>query len=410
MKKIGVGLIGWGFMGRMHTYALRAIPLMYPGIDFTPVLSCVCSRRIEMAREAAQTAGYREYTDDYRALLAREDVEVVSICTPNKLHEEMAIAALAAGKHVYIDKPLAVTPESANRIALAARNAPGKTQMVMNNRFFPATLRAKSLVEEGGIGDVTGFSARYLHSGSVDENKPIGWKQETQGGVILDLASHALDLITWLIGEPKRVFCAVNTLYSSRPRKGGGVETALAEDHALMTLQMPGGALGTIEASKVATGENDELSFAVYGKKGALKFDLMSPEWLWYFDNTAPETSLGGTRGFTRIECVGRYDKPAGVFPPPKNAVGWDRGHIHCYYSFWTAWRTTKSRFATSPSARVSSRFCTRRPFPRGKAAGWIYKAIAKGLAEHVFRTPERSLISPATGPTRHARQRRRVA
>ena len=187
MKTIGVGLIGWGFMGKTHTHALRSIALFYPDIDFKVRLVCVCSRRLEKAKEAAELVGYEKYTDDYRELLADPEIDVVSICTPNDQHEEMAIAALKAGKHVYIDKPLAVTAESAARIAEAAKNAPGKTKMVFNNRYTPAVMRAKELVEEGKIGDVLSFQMRYLHSGSIDPNKPIGWKQQMQGGVLLDL-------------------------------------------------------------------------------------------------------------------------------------------------------------------------------------------------------------------------------
>lgn len=334
MKTIGIAVIGWGFMGRTHTHALRSIPMMYPGIDFQPVLKCVCSRREAPAREAMELLGFESYTTDWRTILTRDDIDVVSVCTPNALHEEMAVALLKAGKHVYLDKPMAVTLDSARRIAAAARESGAYSQMVMNNRFLPATMRAKQLAEEGALGEIIGFHAQYLHSGSVDEARPIGWKQEAQGGVILDLASHALDLVTDICGFPKRVMCAANTLYASRPTKTGGVETDLAEDHAILTLRMPNGALGTVEASKIATGTNDEMGFEIYGKKGALKFDLMEPGWLWYFDNTVPEAPLGGRRGFTRIECIARYPAPAGTFLPPKNAIGWDRGHIHCYYSF----------------------------------------------------------------------------
>ena len=124
MRTIGIGLIGWGFMGRAHTHALKSISLFYPGAGFRVRLAHVCSRRAEKAREAAEAEGYARWTDDYRALLADPEVEVVSICTPNELHEEMAVAALRAGKHVYIDKPLAVTAESAARIAQAAQDAP----------------------------------------------------------------------------------------------------------------------------------------------------------------------------------------------------------------------------------------------------------------------------------------------
>ena len=334
MKSIGVAVIGWGFMGRTHTHALRAIPLMYPGIDFKPVLKCVCSRREEPARKAMEDLGFESYTTDWKTLLTRDDIDVVSICTPNAMHEEMAIAFLRAGKHVYIDKPLSVTYESALRIAEVAKESGVYTQMVMNNRFLPATMRAFELAQEGALGEIIGFHAQYLHSGSIDEKKPIGWKQQMEGGVILDLASHALDLVTAICGYPEKVMCAVNTLYGARPTKDGGTETALAEDHAILTLRMSNGALGSVEASKIATGTNDEMGFEIYGKKGAVKFDLMEPGWLWFFDQTVPEAPLGGKRGWTRIESMARYPAPAGTFLPPKNAIGWDRGHIHCYYSF----------------------------------------------------------------------------
>ena len=321
-------------MGKTHTHALRSIALFYPDIDFRVRLVHVCSRRLEKAKEAAELVGYEKYTDDYRDVLADPEVDVVSICTPNDQHEEMAIAALKAGKHVYIDKPLAVTSESAARIAEAAKSAPGKTHMVFNNRYSPAILRAKQLMEEGRVGDILSFQARYLHSGSIDPNKPIGWKQQLQGGVILDLGSHALDLLTMLMGYPEKVFCKTRTLYASRPTKDGSTESGLSEDHALMMLQMPDGALGSVEASKIATGSNDELTIEIRGTKGAISWNAMDPNYVYYFDQTLPESPLGGMRGFTQIESVARYPAPGGIFLPPKNSVGWDRGHIHCYYTF----------------------------------------------------------------------------
>lgn len=349
MKTIGIAVIGWGFMGRTHTHALRALPLMYPEANFRPALRCVCSRNEESAVRAMRDLGFESYATNWRDILKREDIDVVSICTPNSLHEEMAVAVLGAGKHAYIDKPLAVTYESARRIARAAENSPARAQLVMNNRFLPATMRARQLKEEGALGEILGFQARYMHSGSVDENKPIGWKQQMEGGVILDLASHALDLIMWLTCDIESVNCAARTLYESRPTKAGGVETRLSEDHAIMTIRLKNGALGSVEASKIATGANDELTFEIYGKRGCVKFDLMEPNWLWYFDNTTPEAPLGGRRGFTRIECVARYAPPAGAFLPPKNAIGWDRGHIHSYYSFLDCVANDK---APSPSIR----------------------------------------------------------
>ena len=334
MKTIKIGIIGWGFMGRTHAHALRAMPLFYPGAGFRAEIAGICSRRLEKAREAAEELNVPYYTDDYRQLLAREEIDAVSVCTPNALHEEIALAALKAGKHLYIDKPLADTAQGARRIADQAEKSGVFTRMVFNNRYLPVTLRARELVDQGRIGRVLSFEGRYLHSGSIDPNKPIGWKQTLQGGVLLDLGSHVLDLITWLCGYPEAVFCAQRTLYDTRPTREGGATRDLSDDQTLMLLRLPGGAMGQVEASKIATGANDELTVEIRGEKGALAFDLMQPKYLRFYDKTRPEAPLGGERGFQWIETVARYPAPGGTFLPPKNSIGWDRGHLHCYYTF----------------------------------------------------------------------------
>ena len=334
MKTIKIGIIGWGFMGRTHAHALRAMPLFYPGAGFRAEIAGICSRRLEKAREAAEELNVPYYTDDYRQLLAREEIDAVSVCTPNALHEEIALAALKAGKHLYIDKPLADTAQGARRIADQAEKSGVFTRMVFNNRYLPVTLRARELVDQGRIGRVLSFEGRYLHSGSIDPNKPIGWKQTLQGGVLLDLGSHVLDLITWLCGYPEAVFCAQRTLYDTRPTREGGATRDLSDDQTLMLLRLPGGAMGQVEASKIATGANDELTVEIRGEKGALAFDLMQPNYLRFYDTTRPEAPLGGERGFQWIETVARYPAPGGTFLPPKNSIGWDRGHLHCYYTF----------------------------------------------------------------------------
>ena len=337
MKTISVGVIGWGFMGKTHTQVLRSIALFYPGADFQIRLRCICTRRMEKAREAMAAADFETCTDDWRELIAMEDIDVVSICTPNDRHEEMAVAALEAGKHVYLDKPVAVTAESARRIARAAEGARGFTRVAFNNRYMPAMLRAKQLVEEGRLGQVMHFEARYLHPGSVDPLRPIGWKQQMQGGVLLDMGSHVLDLVTWLLGYPARALCRTRVLYPERPTKDGGVERNLSDDHMLALLEMPDGALGTVEASKIATGSNDDLTLEIRGARGALRWSLMDPNYLDFYDCAAPDGPIGGLRGFTRIETVARYPAPGGSFLPSKNTVGWERGHMHCYFTFLDA-------------------------------------------------------------------------
>ncbi len=332
--EIGVGIIGWGFMGRTHAYAAMNLPLFYPGAP-KPVLRAVASRRLSSAEEAQRDGGFAFATDDWRELLAREDVQAVSVCTPNALHEEMAIEALRAGKHVYIDKPLAVTAESAKRIADAASQSAGISQMAFHCRFFPCVMRAKRLIGEGRIGRVIGFRIAYLHSGSVDLAKPAGWKSDgEQGGVLLDLASHALDMLTYLGGDIGEVLCRKTTLAPSRPAKGGGRIGRAGEDAVTMLVKLRDGETGTLEASKIATGAMDEFRVEINGERGAVRFDLMEPNWLWFYDNTLPEGELGGERGWKRIECVAAYPPPAGSFLPAKNAIGWVRAHVACYHNF----------------------------------------------------------------------------
>ncbi|MBR0463014.1 MAG: Gfo/Idh/MocA family oxidoreductase [Clostridia bacterium] len=338
MKTFGIGVIGWGFMGRTHTMALRNIPLFYPDAGFEARLVGVCSRTVSKAEKARDELGFAYATGDYRELLKDERIQVVSICTPNDQHEQMAVAALEAGKNVYVDKPLAVDGASARRILKAAEASGAKAQIALHNRFFTATMRAKQIIEEDRIGEVLTFTCRYLHSGSIDPNKPMGWKMGQGGGVMLDMGSHALDLVTWLLGEmPESVMCATHTLYPRRPTKDGSVCGDIAEDHALMTLRLKNGALGTVEASKITAGSTDVMYLEIAGTKGALRWNLEDPGWLEYYDNTQPETDLGGLRGFTRIECLGRYPAPGGTFLPSKNAVGWERAHLHSYYSFLSA-------------------------------------------------------------------------
>ena len=333
MKTINAAVIGWGFMGRVHTIALRGIPLYYPHADLKINLKCICTRRAEVAQQAMEACGFERCTTDYHALLAMDDIDVVSICTPNSLHESMAIEALRAGKHICIDKPLADTAESAMRIAEAARQASAYTHVLYHNRSYPAIRRAKQLIDEGRIGDVIEFSARYLHAGSIDPEKRAGWKMRGEGGAMKDMGSHILDLCTYLIGYPARAICKTRRLYDQRPTDDGATRD-LGDDQAIMLLEMPNGALGVLETSKIATGSLDDLDLEIRGTRGALRWNLMQPHYLEYYDRTAQDRPIGGLRGWTRIETAGRFDCPSGDALLVNNAVGFERAHIQSYYDF----------------------------------------------------------------------------
>lgn len=339
MKEIRVGIIGFGFMGKAHTYGYKTIPLYYDNLPFKIKLAGVCNRTLETAVKAKEVLDFEFATADPDEILERDDIDVVNICTPNIFHKEALLKAIQKGKHIYCDKPLATNYIDAQEIlqAFAGRKDELTVQMALQYRFYPPMLRAKELIEEGRIGNVLSFRVCYLHSGSVDPKRPIGWKQDQNiggGGVLFDLGSHVLDLVYYLLGEYRAVLAENTVVYRERPDKSGKMIAISAEDLSLMLVKMINGGTGSIEVSKVATGANDELRFEIHGDKGAVRFNLMDPNWLDFYDNTLPDVPLGGTKGYTRIECVQRYPKPGGSFPSSKMSIGWIRGHVHSLYNF----------------------------------------------------------------------------
>jgi predicted dehydrogenase len=337
MKEIKVGIIGFGFMGKTHTYGYKTIPLYYSNLPFKIKLAGVCDAVPEVAQQAKESLDFEFATSNPDDIFSAKDIDIVNVCTPNIYHKELVLKALEAGKNVYCDKPLAVSYDETKEITGVLEKYNTVTQMALQYRFFPATMRARELIEEGRIGNIMSFRACYLHSGSVERNKPIGWKQDKKfggGGVLFDLGSHVLDIIYYLLGEYSSVFAETRIIYPKRPDKDGNMVKIEADDVALMLVKMKNGGIGIIEASKIATGTNDELRFEIHGDKGAIRFNLMEPNWLEYYDNTLPEAPYGGLKGYTKIECVQRFKKPGGSFPSSKFSIGWIRGHVHCLYNF----------------------------------------------------------------------------
>lgn len=338
MTQAGVGIIGYGFMGKVHAYGYRSIPFYYNPAPLQVRLVGVATSRQETAEAARAHGGFEIATDDWRRLVDRPDIHIIDVCSPNARHAEQVRAAMAAGKHIYCDKPLTVTMEEAEEVRRAMAGWKGIGQMTLQNRFFSSTLRARQLVEEGFIGTPVSFRAVYLHAGSVDPAVPLKWKlrKSDGGGVLRDLGSHLLDLVDWLAGPVAEIRADTRILHRTRPDGRGGRETVEAEDQVVMTVRMAGGALGTLEASKIATGAEDDLRFEINGSRGALRFDLMEPDFLETYSLSDPDTPLGGARGWKRIATVQRYPAPAG-FPSPRATSGWLRGHVHCQYHFLKA-------------------------------------------------------------------------
>ncbi|NLC45140.1 MAG: Gfo/Idh/MocA family oxidoreductase [Clostridiales bacterium] len=337
MKEFGIGMIGFGFMGKAHTYGYKTIPLYYENLSFRTRLVGVCTSHIATAEKAKALHGFEFATTDYHEILKRNDIDIVHICTPNVFHKDAVVSALKAGKHVYCEKPLTISYSDAKEILSVLHGTDLTTQMTFQNRFLPAVMRAHQLIEEGRLGRILSFHAAYLHSGSVDPNKPIAWKQDAKlggGGVLFDLGSHVLDMIYYLVGEYESIITSNRVLYPQRPTAEGSMIPITAEDQSFMMVKMKNQSTGIIEISKIATGTNDELQFSIYGDKGAIKFNLMDPNYLDFCDNTKPDKPIGGEKGFTRIETVQRFPEPGGVFVSQKASIGWIRGHVHSLYNF----------------------------------------------------------------------------
>ena len=347
MKCFNVGIVGFGFIGKVHAYGHLNLPLFYDPVPCLTQITHVCTSRPETAEKGRAQVGAQVATTDYRQITENPDIDIVHICTPNHLHKDQLLSAMRHNKHIYCDKPLVVNMEQAQAIEAALPDYRGIAQMTFQNRFFPATIRAKALVEAGFLGRVLEFRAAYLHSGSADPNAPLKWKLSAQsgGGVIADLGSHILDLMHHLLGDLHRILATTHIAYAERPAQHDPLVRVPvdAEDCVKMLARTRSGAVGTIEASKLSTGTEDELRFEIHGSLGALRFNSMSPGHLEAYDARQPDRPLGGQRGWTRIDTGQRYPEPAG-FPGPKFSIGWMRTHMACLAHFLQSVTDGRSR------------------------------------------------------------------
>lgn len=336
VKELGIGIVGYGAIGKVHAYAHRTLPLFYDPAPARTRLVGVCTATEASGLKAKEQAGFEFATADYQDLLARDDIQVIHCCAPNDIHHALLRDAIRVGKHIYCDKPLTRTVAEAEEVAALATGSDKIHRMTFNYRFVPALMRAKELVASGFLGDVYQFRAAYLHAGYVDKSRPLSWRlslARSGGGAVMDLGAHVFDLVRWLLGEFSEVRATLDTFIPERPDRAGVMGRVDVDDVAVVQARLASGAVGIVEASRLATGTQDDLRFEAHGSRGALAFSLMDPNWLHAYDNTRPEAALGGERGFQNIECASRYPKPY-AFAATKNTIGWPQFHVHCLYDF----------------------------------------------------------------------------
>ena len=305
MRTVRIGLIGSGFMGKSHAVAYRNVPLIFsPSAE--PTLELLADVDAETARAAASALGFRRWSADWRALVEDPEVDIVDITTPNFLHKEMALAAIAAGKHVYCEKPLALTAADAKAMADAAEAAGVKTLVGFNYLKNPATGFVKDLVGRGGIGEIVHFRGTFDQDVLADPLQPFSWRfrRDLAGsGALGDLASHVINLAQYLVGEIAEVSAQTQTLIARRPviESGSGYRAKASadaelrevenEDQVQALLKFAKGAGGTIESSRVASGRKISLTYEITGTRGAVAFtqERMNEVRLYRADDPAAE-------------------------------------------------------------------------------------------------------------------------
>ncbi|MFF8977110.1 Gfo/Idh/MocA family protein [Streptomyces cellulosae] len=337
-----IGMVGYAFMGAAHSQGWRTVGRVFE-LPLRPEMAVICGRDAGAVRAAAGRHGWAEAETDWRALVERDDIDLVDICTPGDSHAEIALAALAAGKHVLCEKPLANTVEEAEAMARAAREARDRGQAAMvgfNYRRVPATALARKMVEEGRIGTLRHVRVAYLQDWLVDPQFPLTWRlrrEQAGSGSLGDLGAHIVDLAQYLAGEPLAgVSALTETFVRERPLptapssglaavSAAGTGPVTVDDAAVFTGRFTSGALASFEATRYATGRKNALRIELNGERGSLAFDLERLNELEYHDGTGDATH----GGFRRI-LVTEPDHPyLDAWWPPGHGLGYEHTFAH---------------------------------------------------------------------------------
>ncbi|MCZ4101861.1 MULTISPECIES: Gfo/Idh/MocA family protein [Streptomyces] len=339
---LGVGLVGYSFMGRAHSQAWRSVGAFFE-LPRRPAMVAVAGRSGPDVARAAEQLGWAEAVTDVKELLVRDDIHVLDICTPGDSHAELAVAALEAGKHVLCEKPLANTVAEAEAMTAAAERAAarGVRSMVgFNYRRVPAIALARRLVADGRLGRIRHIRAQYLQDWITDPLFPLVWrlqKERAGSGALGDIGAHIIDLAQFVGGSRITGVSAVTeTFVKERPLAGtsdgltpgaaaGGTGPVTVDDAALFTARTAAGALASFEATRFAAGRKNALRIELNGSEGSLAFDFESMNDLWFHDHT----ENARTAGFRRI-LVTEPDHPyAGAWWPPGHLLGYEHSFTH---------------------------------------------------------------------------------
>lgn len=328
---IGVGMLGYAFMGKAHTNAFKKIPYMIYPPPAVPRLVAIAGRDQAAVAEAARRYGYERYYTDWRPMVDDPDVQLFDNGGPNDAHAEPSIAAAAAGKHVFCEKPLARTGEEAKTMLDAVNKAGVKHMVAFNYRFVPAIRQAWELIQSGALGQIYHFRAVYLQEWIMPHyNQPHIWrldKKAAGSGALGDLGAHIIDLGRFLVGEMKSVSALARTFISERPTAdGSGIGRVDVDDAFIAAVEFENGAIGSVEATRFAAGRKNYNSFEINGEKGSLRFNLERLNELEVFwVGESPQQ----TQGWHNVLVTENYHPWINHWWPHGHIIGWEHSFVH---------------------------------------------------------------------------------
>lgn len=331
-KPLRIGLVGYGFMGRTHSNAYRRVTNFFDS-DLQPQLTAVCGRNPEKLAEFARRWGYESTEQDWRALVARKDIDLIDIATPNNTHTEIAIAAAQAGKIVLCEKPLATDLAQATRMVEAVEKAGVPNMVWYNYRRVPAVTLAKQLIDEGRLGRIFHYRAKFLQDWTISQDVPQGgqalWRLDADAagsGVTGDLLAHCIDTALWLNGHIDKVSATTETFVKQRQHTGTGkMEEVRIDDASAFLARFANGSLGTFEATRYARGHKALYTFEINGEHASIAWDLHDLHRLQYFDHR----DTGKLRGWRSIHITDSDHPYMQHWWVPGLQIGYEHTFVH---------------------------------------------------------------------------------
>ena len=360
-KEIRIGLIGTGLMGRIHTNGYKRLGDFFPEMQYRPVLQVACARREDKVKAFAEQWGYKDTETDWRAVIARDDVDAIDICTPNDKHAEIAIAAAEAGKMILCEKPLARTVEEGEKMVEAVEKAGVKNTVWYNYRRIPAVTLAKQIVDSGKLGKIFHFRSNFLQDWTISPDVPQGgdatWRLDVDAagsGVTGDLLAHCIDLAMWINGGITDVSAMTETFIKERKDQSGEVKKVGIDDASLFHCHFENGSLGLFEATRYARGHKALFTFEINGEHASIRWDLHDLNRMEYFDHS-DESIVRGWRSILVTDGDQPYMDKWWI---PGTSIGYEHSFIHQVAEFFKSLQTGEPCYPTFKDALETQKVC----------------------------------------------------